>query len=92
MQGGISTPSKYPFIFIFSNTSKDKYGYVDGFSEDGITTGGPGPYYLYTGEGTEGDQTFERGNKAIKEHVVNKKRFICSFPVKMNRTIGLFDV
>lgn len=82
MQGGISTPSKYPFIFIFSNNSKDKYGYVDGFSEDGITTGGPGPYYLYTGEGTEGDQTFERGNKAIKEHVINKKKIYLFIPGK----------
>ena len=41
-QGGISTPSDEPLIFLFAGESGQQYGYRDGWSEDGV--------FLYTGE------------------------------------------
>jgi 5-methylcytosine-specific restriction enzyme A len=58
--GGISTPSQYPFIMIFTGDRGEEYGYKDGWTEDGL--------FLYTGEGQEGDMQFIKGNKAILEH------------------------
>lgn len=58
-QGGISTPAKHPIIFLFSTPSGQQYGYTDSWQ---------GKRYLYTGEGQEGDMTFTRGNKAIRDH------------------------
>jgi len=39
--GGISTPSKHPFIMIFTGDRGEEYGYKDGWTENGI--------FLYTG-------------------------------------------
>jgi len=64
-QGGISTPSKHPFIFLFTSERGEAYGYKDGWQEDGT--------FLYTGEGQRGDMTFTRGNLAIRDHVANGK-------------------
>jgi 5-methylcytosine-specific restriction protein A len=58
-QGGISTPAKHPIIFLFSGPSGEQYGYTDSWQ---------GGRYLYCGEGQEGDMTFTRGNKAIRDH------------------------
>jgi len=63
VQGGISTPSRYPIILIFAGQQGKQYGYLDGWAGDGL--------YLYTGEGQTGDMEFSRGNKAIRDHVVN---------------------
>lgn len=69
-QGGISTPAKYPFIFIFTGPSGHAYGY--GF--DGWNTK---EFYNYTGEGQLGNMKFIKGNKAIRDHVKdNKKLFL----------------
>jgi 5-methylcytosine-specific restriction protein A len=46
-QGGISTPQKYPFIFLFTGGTGNKYGYKDEQINDDI--------FFYTGEGQEGD-------------------------------------
>jgi 5-methylcytosine-specific restriction enzyme A len=59
-QGGISTPKRGPFIFLFTGESGSQYGYHDGPSSDGI--------FLYTGEGQIGDMEFVRGNLAIRDH------------------------
>ena len=59
-QGGISTPSKHPFIFLFTGQSGGQYGYKDGWTEEGV--------FLYTGEGQEGDMKFLRGNRAVRDH------------------------
>jgi 5-methylcytosine-specific restriction protein A len=59
-QGGISTPSSAPFIFLFTGDSGRQYGYRDGWSKDNV--------FLYTGEGQTGDMTFRGGNKAIRDH------------------------
>lgn len=58
--GGISTPSQYPFIMIFTGDRGEEYGYKDGWTDEGI--------FLYTGEGQEGDMQFIKGNKAILDH------------------------
>lgn len=67
-QGGISTPRSVPDIFIFTDPAAGaKYGYdrFEGLREDGT--------YSYTGEGQSGAQTFERGNKAIRDAVKDGK-------------------
>jgi 5-methylcytosine-specific restriction protein A len=64
-QGGISTPSGYPSIFLFSSPGGRQHGYQDGRNEDGV--------YLYTGEGQSGDMQFVRGNLAIRDHAAEGK-------------------
>jgi len=70
MQGGISTPSKHNFIFLFSSDKGEQYGYRDGWENNKI--------FRYTGEGQEGDMTFSRGNLAIRDHLANGKD-LCLF-------------
>ena len=67
-QGGISTPQRHPFVFLFSSQSGEKYGYSDGFQSDGV--------YWYTGEGQKGDMKIVRGNQAIRDHVKNGKELL----------------
>ncbi len=31
-QGGISTPAKFPYIFIFTGNNGEQYGYTDGYN------------------------------------------------------------
>ncbi|HKH47226.1 MAG TPA: HNH endonuclease [Thermoanaerobaculia bacterium] len=62
-QGGISTSSSSPVIFLFTGDSGHQYGYRDGEQPDGT--------YWYTGEGQEGDMRMERGNLAIRDHEKN---------------------
>ncbi|WP_342431180.1 hypothetical protein [Neobacillus sp. FSL H8-0543] len=64
-QSGISTPSKFPMILIFSGESGKNYGYTDGWQGNSV--------YYYTGEGQEGDMKFTKGNKAIRDHLLNGK-------------------
>jgi 5-methylcytosine-specific restriction protein A len=64
-QGGISTPSRCPFIFLFSSSSGRQHGYQDGWNEEGV--------YFYTGEGQSGDMQFVRGNLAIRDHAADGK-------------------
>lgn len=61
----ISTPSAWPFVFLFTGESGEQYGYRDGWDENGV--------FLYTGEGQVGDMGFVRGNQAIQDHAVNGK-------------------
>jgi len=63
-QGGIATPSHYPLVFLFTSSSGEQYGYKDGWEGD---------LYLYTGQGQVGDMTFDRGNRAIRDHVRDGK-------------------
>jgi len=62
-QGGISTPSGQPFLLLFTGEAGRQYGYVDGWTEDGV--------FLYTGEGQQGDMEFTRGNRAIRDHAAD---------------------
>jgi 5-methylcytosine-specific restriction protein A len=65
MQGGISTPAKHDFIMLFTSTTGEQYGYQDGWSGKDI--------YRYTGEGQQGNMNFTKGNRAIRDHLENKK-------------------
>ncbi len=67
-QGGMSTPSKFPYVFLFTGDSGESYGYRDGFRDDGI--------FWYTGEGQIGDMKMDRGNLAVKEHQNKNKQVI----------------
>ena len=64
-QGGISTPSGQPIIFVFTGDTGTQYGYQDGWSDDGT--------FRYTGEGQIGNMAFIRGNAAIRDHAMNGK-------------------
>ena len=64
-QGGISTPSRWPLIFLFTGESGEQYGYEDGWDENGV--------FLYTGEGQVGKMEFVRGNRAIRDHALDDK-------------------
>lgn len=63
--GGISTPSKHPYVFIFTSEAGEEYGYSDGFSPDGT--------FRYTGEGQEGEMLMAKGNLAIRDHQRHNK-------------------
>ncbi len=67
-QGGISTPSKFSIIFLFHTSQGSRYGYKDGWSNNNT--------YLYSGEGTRGDMKFDKGNRAIKDHIQNKEQIL----------------
>jgi 5-methylcytosine-specific restriction protein A len=64
-QHGISTPANHNFVFLFSGEAGEYYGYADGWSKDGV--------FNYYGQGQEGDMSFTRGNKAIRDHQENDK-------------------
>ena len=64
-QGGISTPKNSSNIFIFISEQGKKYGYYDGYRDDGL--------FWYTGEGQSGDMKMDKGNKAIRDHSINDK-------------------
>lgn len=61
-QGGICTPSQHSVIFIFTGSSGEQHGYADGWAER---------VFRYFGEGQIGDMVFERGNRAIRDHLVD---------------------
>lgn len=61
-QGGISTPAKLPYIFLFTGGSGTLYGYKDKWQ---------GKVFQYTGEGQRGNMEFVAGNRAIKDSVKN---------------------
>ena len=67
-QGGITTPSEHPLVFIFTGEEGHAYGYKDGWNEDGL--------FYYTGEGQVGDQKMWKGNKAILEHQQDGKELL----------------
>ena len=35
-QGGISTPSRYPLILLFTGEAGEQYGYADGWTNEGL--------------------------------------------------------
>jgi 5-methylcytosine-specific restriction enzyme A len=64
-QGGICTPSQHPLIIIFTGESGEQHGYNDGWTDAGT--------YRYFGEGQIGDMAFERGNRALRDHIKEGK-------------------
>jgi len=65
-QGGISTPRSVAGLFLFTGPAGEAYGYRDEFRPDGT--------FWYTGEGQIGDMEFVRGNRAVRDHLANRKR------------------
>lgn len=65
-QSGICPSAKNPYIFIFSGATGGQYGYKDGWLNEEV--------YSYTGEGQHGNMEFTRGNLALKDSLLNKKR------------------
>jgi len=65
MQAGIAPSSSHPIVFLFSGPQGEQYGYQDGWQPDGS--------YHYSGEGQRGDMVFAKGNKAIRDHVEQKR-------------------
>ena len=63
--GGISTPTKHPYIFLFTGESGVSHGYRDEYRPDGS--------FWYTGEGQVGDMQMAGGNAAIRDHAANRK-------------------
>jgi len=61
-QGGISTPAKFSFIFLFTGGTGALYGYKDKWQ---------GNVFQYTGEGQRGNMEFIAGNRAIRDSVKN---------------------
>ncbi|WP_153769261.1 HNH endonuclease signature motif containing protein [Labrenzia sp. CE80] len=87
MQRGIWTPAEFAAVFIFSGKSGEKYGYRDGWTEDGV--------FRYTGEGQTGDMTFTTGNAAIRDHRENNEDILLFEDLgkaKGVRYVGLFDI
>ncbi len=70
---GISTPSRYPFVMLFTGDTAEanKCDYADGWVEDDT--------FIYSGEGQRGDQKLTKGNYKVFNH---KKlgKLISSFP------------
>lgn len=65
-QSGISPSRKTPNILLFyAPDSGEKHGYFDHWKHDGL--------FHYTGEGQNRDQVFARGNKAIRDHALEKR-------------------
>lgn len=66
-QGGISPSATTNNVLVFTEPSSGRqHGYYDTWNEDGT--------FHYTGEGQKGDQTMNRGNKAILEHTRTGKK------------------
>ena len=68
-QGGIATPKEHPYIFIISSKRGKDHGYIDGWIDKN-------KFFLYTGEGQNGDMDFKSGNKAIRDHCENGKKVL----------------
>lgn len=84
-RGGITTPQKGPFIFLFTGEAGEQHGYSDGWS-DGL--------YLYTGEGQQGAMVFVRGNRAILQHRERGKDLLLFEALKQKgnyRFVGSFE-
>lgn len=69
-QRGISPCRDVPIILLFTSFSETDEGYRNTIADDGTV--------IYTGEGTEGDMTFDHGNKAIRDHR-DDRRELCLF-------------
>jgi hypothetical protein len=67
LQGGIVPSATTNNVLLFSHPAVGhRYGHYDGWVAEEDEHG---PIFEYTGAGVTGDQTFERGNKAILNHV-----------------------
>lgn len=84
-KGGICTPGQHPVIFAFTGASGKQHGYADGWGDDDA--------FRYFGEGQAGDMVFERGNRAIRDHLKNGKDLLLFQTLGRGqvRFLGQFD-
>jgi 5-methylcytosine-specific restriction enzyme A len=87
-QGGICPSSDFPYIFIFSGHTGKQYGYDDRWENPNV--------FSYTGEGRIGDMKFVKGNKALRDHLINNKRvflfeYVSKGKVKFVSEVEVFD-
>jgi 5-methylcytosine-specific restriction protein A len=64
-QGGICTPNGHPVVICFTGETGEQHGYSDGWADGGV--------FRYFGEGQIGPMEFVRGNRAIRDHLVDGK-------------------
>lgn len=67
-QGGISTPTYHPFVFIFTGEAGKAHGYGDDWEAEDLLH--------YYGEGQVGDMEFKGGNRAILRHQEDGKHLL----------------
>ncbi|GAB3839757.1 restriction endonuclease [Kribbella italica] len=94
LQGGINPSAKSPNIFIYSDPLiASRYGYnYDGWANDSV--------FLYTGDGSSGDQKLRAGNRSVERHLSDGKAlrvFVADGKVpgkneKVQRYLGEFVV
>lgn len=80
-------------MFLYSDPAEaSKFGYVDGWAPDGDV-------FLYTGEGSEGDQQLQQGNLSLLEHRQQGRALRLFVAVsgkqrggKLHRYVGEFEV
>ncbi|MCX4470690.1 hypothetical protein OOK41_10290 [Micromonospora sp. NBC_01655] len=86
-QGGITRPANSSDVLLFSSPAGARFGYdFDGWRPDGA--------FHYTGEGQVGDQTFVRGNAAVRDHLDRglRLRFFGEVKRSVVRYLGEFRV
>lgn len=66
-QSGMCPSGSHPIILLFTGPGGEQHGYHDRFV-DGI--------FHYTGEGQSGDMQFTRGNKALRDHIKEKRHVL----------------
>ncbi|MFC5082143.1 HNH endonuclease [Microvirga arabica] len=64
-QGGICTPGEHTVVIVFTGESGEQHGYADGWTNEGT--------FRYFGEGQVGEMVFQRGNRAIRDHLMDGK-------------------
>lgn len=63
VQGGISTPARYPIVLLFTGKSGRQYGYEDTWLD--------ADHFDYVGEGQRGDMELAKGNAAVVNHAAH---------------------
>ncbi|WP_212804681.1 hypothetical protein [Actinocatenispora sera] len=92
-QRGIEPSTRTPNVFLYADPAEaGKFGYVDGWAPGGDV-------FLYTGEGSEGDQQLQQGNLSLLEHRKQGRAlrlFIAASGKqrggKLHRYVGEFEV
>ena len=65
IQGGIITTRKTPVVILYSDSHGGQFGYRDEWKDDG--------FFHYTGAGQTGPMRMWKGNKAVRDHVKDRK-------------------
>lgn len=87
-QSGIAPCASTPHVLLFTNPAVGpEHGYYDEWAEDGT--------FHYTGEGQRGDQTFDFGNRAVRDHAEHQRSlrlFEATGQRGLHRYLGEFEL